>query len=155
MLLAAALIYWAMSIVFFVSAKPALRARIVKAVLSTAGRLDIPVGCGVDWPLVVRGSTYWGGWEGDGILGAEAEPAEALPYAVDLITDLVLADPPWALVDSGASLAPRSLAQVSTLHVMMRATHRGGIMVGCGRPIASATASMKRRFETNSPSVRL
>ena len=71
----------------------ALRARIVKAVLATAGRLDVPVGCGVDWPLVVRGSTYWGGWEGDGILGAEDEPAEALPYAVDLIADLVLADP--------------------------------------------------------------
>ncbi len=76
-----------------VYANAALRSRIVKAVLSAAGRPDVPVGCGVDWPLVVRGSTYWGGCEGEGILEGAPELPEALPYAVDLMTDLVLADP--------------------------------------------------------------
>jgi purine nucleosidase len=93
-----------------VYANAVLRSRIVKAVLAIAGRLDVPIGCGVDWPLVVRGSTHWEGWEGEGILEGAVEIDEPLPYAVDLITDQVLANPGVVTIVATGPLTNLALA---------------------------------------------
>lgn len=80
-----------------------LRARMVQAVLTTAGRRDIPVGAGVGAPLLGRDPLYWGGWEGEGLI--EVGPARpgasptvgtlsgAFPHGVDLLIETVLAQP--------------------------------------------------------------
>ena len=73
----------------------ALRARMVRAVLAVAGRPDIPVGRGVDMPLLNRDALAWAGFEGEGLLPADADEAQAqpLPHAVDLLVETVLARP--------------------------------------------------------------
>jgi purine nucleosidase len=73
----------------------ALRARMVRAVLAVAGRPDIPVGQGVDRPLLNRDALAWAGFEGEGLLPADADEAQAqpLPHAVDLLVKTVLARP--------------------------------------------------------------
>ena len=110
-----------------VYANAALRARIVKAVLAIAGRLDVPVGRGIDWPLVVRGVSQWEGWEGEGILDESTEPAEPMPYAVDMIAELVLANPgtvtivaigPLTNVASAIARDPRVASAVRRIVIM-------------------------------------
>jgi purine nucleosidase len=76
-----------------VYADAALRARMVKAVLAAADRPAVPVGCGVDQPLMQRDPIFWQGWEGEGILDAADPPEGAFPHAVDLLTEMVLAEP--------------------------------------------------------------
>ena len=74
----------------------ALRARMVRAVLAVAGRPDIPVGRGVDRPLLNRDALAWAGFEGEGLLLADADEApqaHPLPHAVDLLIETVLARP--------------------------------------------------------------
>jgi purine nucleosidase len=71
----------------------ALRARMVRAVLSAAGRAEIPVGVGADQPLLRRDALYWAGWEGEGLLADEADDAPAAPHAVDLLIREIMARP--------------------------------------------------------------
>lgn len=87
----------------------ALRARIVRRVLEVAGRTEIPIGCGLDRPLLQRDALFWEGWEGEGFLGngddgasrqqdrhdgvAKGLDTAALPHAVDLLVETVLAHP--------------------------------------------------------------
>ena len=80
-----------------------LRARMVQAVLKTAGRQEIPVGAGVGKPLLGRDALYWGGWEGEGVLevspaGSDSGPtvgtlSGTFPHGVDLLIETVLAQP--------------------------------------------------------------
>jgi purine nucleosidase len=114
-----------------VYANAALRARIVKAVLLRAGRVDVPVGCGVDWPLVVRGTTQWEGWEGEGILEGTEEPAELPTYAVDLMTELVLADPGSVTIVAIGPLTNLALAMAREPRLISAVRHivvMGGIV---------------------------
>ncbi|NPV09068.1 MAG: nucleoside hydrolase [Anaerolineae bacterium] len=48
-----------------------LRSRMVLKLLQLAGRGDIPVYSGASQPLMRERAVYWGGWEGEGLLGEE------------------------------------------------------------------------------------
>jgi purine nucleosidase len=71
----------------------ALRAQMVRAVLALAGRSGIPVGPGVDLPLLQRDALFWEGWEGEGVLDRVAMAETPLPHAVDLLIETVMAHP--------------------------------------------------------------
>src|SRR5438093_1069757 len=71
----------------------ALRARIVRRVLDVAGRTGIPIGRGLDQPLLGRDPFFWEGWEGEGFLDDRDEDAGPLVHAVDLLIETVLAYP--------------------------------------------------------------
>lgn len=71
----------------------ALRARMVETVLVAAGRFDVLVGRGADRPLLNRDPLYWEGREGEGLLSAEAGQERGWPRAVDLLIEIVLAQP--------------------------------------------------------------
>lgn len=71
-----------------------LRARMAKKILNTLGKSDIPVGAGLSHPLYDGKGSYWGGWEGKGLL----EPLnENLVYessnAIDLMRDILVSVP--------------------------------------------------------------
>ena len=70
-----------------------LRARMVDAVLKVAGRADVPVGAGVDLPLLRRDDLYWAGWEGVGLLEQEVGSHSPSGGGVDLLVNTVLARP--------------------------------------------------------------
>jgi purine nucleosidase len=71
----------------------ALRAQLVQAVLDVAGRREVPIGRGIDAPLLQRDPLHWAGWEGEGLLPAETPAPPSLPHAVDLMVEMVLAHP--------------------------------------------------------------
>jgi purine nucleosidase len=71
-----------------------LRARMVLKLLRLSGRTDIPVMVGATQPLLGLVPIYWGGHEGDGLLGPEdAEVAPAPEHAVDYIVRTVMEQP--------------------------------------------------------------
>lgn len=76
----------------------ALRARIVRHVLATAGQANVPIGRGLDRPLLNRDVLFWEGWEGEGVLdnadgGDRADSTRPLPHAVDVLVETVMARP--------------------------------------------------------------
>jgi purine nucleosidase len=69
-----------------------LRARMVAKVLALAGAPPVPLGRGVELPLLRQRAVYWPGHEGVGLL-AGGEPTPDMPHAVDLIIRAVRARP--------------------------------------------------------------
>jgi purine nucleosidase len=69
-----------------------LRGRMVAKVLALAGAPPIPLGRGVELPLLRQRSVYWPGHEGVGLLDG-SEPTPDMPHAVDLIIRTVRARP--------------------------------------------------------------
>ena len=68
----------------------ALRARMAKKLLNLLGKSDIPVAAGQSQPLFDGKDSYWGGWEGKGLLEPLNEP---ITYdsanAIDLMYSLL------------------------------------------------------------------
>jgi len=88
----------------------ALRARMVEAVLSAAGRPDVAIGCGVDRPLLGRDPLFWEGWEGEGVVRDEGTLQRRWSHAVDLLIEIVLAHPGEVTVLAIAPLTNIALA---------------------------------------------
>lgn len=63
-----------------------LRARMAKRLLNLLGKSDIPVAAGQSQPLFDGKDSYWGGWEGKGLLEPLHEP---IPYESDNAIDLM------------------------------------------------------------------
>ena len=72
----------------------ALRARMVRRLLTLRGVAGIPLAMGASKPLLGKRAIYWGGHEGKGLLTPE-EAAAPLPdeHAVDMIVRAVMARP--------------------------------------------------------------
>jgi purine nucleosidase len=72
----------------------ALRARMVRRLLTLRGVPDVPIAMGVRTPVLGKRAIYWGGHEGQGLLTPEEEAAP-LPdeHAVDFIVRTVMARP--------------------------------------------------------------
>ena len=71
----------------------AMRARMVRAELEAAGRMEVAIGSGADAPLLGRDPLYWAGFEGEGLIEPRDEGGERWPEATDLIIERILARP--------------------------------------------------------------
>ncbi len=71
-----------------------LRSRMVLKLLQLAGRSEVPVYSGCGLPLMNERPVYWGGWEGEGLLGPEDASLAPCPgHGVDALLEAVSAAP--------------------------------------------------------------
>ncbi|MHB0875857.1 MAG: nucleoside hydrolase [Anaerolineae bacterium] len=113
----------------------ALRSRMIRKVLSLAGRAEVPVHAGCTHPVMNERPIYWAGWEGEGLLGPEdAGLAADSVHAVDAMTAAVNASPgeidvvavgPLTNV-AVALMRDMTLAQRVRRFVIMGGLHRTG-----------------------------
>jgi purine nucleosidase len=108
-----------------------LRARMVQKVLRLAGRGDVPVGIGVQLPLLRSRPVYWAGHEGVGILDHDDSLNASAPHAVDLMIDTVSATPgEVTLVPIGplTNIAAAVIREPAIVHRVRRVVLMGGVI---------------------------
>lgn len=104
-----------------------LRARMVRKALRLLGRDDVPVGLGIQLPLLRARPEYWAGHEGVGSVDLD-ETLPALPHAVDLIIDLVTRRPGDVTLVPIGPLTNLAAAVIREPTIVAKA--RGVVMMG-------------------------
>lgn len=113
-----------------------LRARMVLKLLALRGRSDVLVATGVSKPLLGLRPVFWAGHEGHGLLESGDERlAPSTIHAVDLITEIVMANPgeihlvaigPLTNVALAFLREPKIASSLASLTIM------GGVIRGIG-----------------------
>lgn len=116
--------------------RAALRARMVQAVLTTAGRTGVTIGSGTDTPLLDRDPLYWVGFEGEGLIDAGDGRTDEWPQAVELIIDRALAQPGTV-----------TLLAIGPLTNVALALRREPRLAGALRRIVIMGGIVQRRFD--------
>jgi inosine-uridine nucleoside N-ribohydrolase len=131
-----------------VNGKVQVRAAIARKLLDLMGKDKIPVAAGSSKPLDGH-ETFWGGWEGKGLLAPEEKVAGISPQrASDLILDLLEKSPEKITIVAVGGLS--NVAEVLQKAPKLKSKiERLVIMGGSVRPILIEEKMLPEKIETN------